>query len=388
MTHRKYTWSEVTKILGSGEIGGKLTRDDLPTPALMLDLNGFESNIEKMTGYLRTRKIALRPHGKAHKCAEIAQILIRAGAAGSCAAKLSEAEAFADHGVGGLLITTAVIGKHKIERAVRLAKNHSDTIFSVDDAQNVRDLNDAAGVAGVRLNLAIDLLIGGRTGVGCGEPALLLVRLIASLRHLRFAGIQAYAGQSAHVPEWETRRRVSREAMGKAVETRHLLEKNGIEVAVVTGGSTGTYDIDSEICGITELQPGSFIFMDLGYNSIGGKDGAAFQDFRNSLTVLTTVVSKPSNDTVVVDGGFKAFATDQPIVPVAKDIQDVRYRWGGDEHGILDVMKSSVVLDIGDRVEFTVPHCDPTVNLYDRIFCLRGDDVEAAWPITARGMSQ
>jgi 3-hydroxy-D-aspartate aldolase len=388
MTHRNYSWSEITKILRSGETKGKLTRDDLPTPALMLDLDDFEYNIDKMTRYLRSSNVAIRPHGKTHKCAEIAKVLIRAGAAGSCVAKLSEAEAFADNGVGGLLITTAVIGKHKIERAILLARNHPDTIFCVDDAQNVRDLDEAAGVSGVRLNLAIDLLVGERTGVGCGEPALVLARLIASLAHVTFAGIQAYAGQAAHVAEWEKRRRVSHEAMGKAVETRYLLEKHGINVAIVTGGSTGTYNIDAEINGVTELQPGSFIFMDLAYNSIAGNGSEAFHDFRNSLSVLTTVVSKRGSDTAVVDGGFKAFATDQPMVPVAKNMQGVRYNWGGDEHGILEAIKPSVTLDVGDRVEFMVPHCDPTVNLYDRIFCLRGDDVETVWPITARGMSQ
>lgn len=135
---------------------GRLTKDELPTPALLLDLDAFHSNIARMAGYLRDHKRAFRPHGKTHKCPEIAKALIRAGAAGICAAKISEAEVFAHEGVGGLLITTAVIGRQKITRAVRLASKRPETIFCVDDAQNVRDLNEAAAAAGLRLNLAVD----------------------------------------------------------------------------------------------------------------------------------------------------------------------------------------------------------------------------------------
>ena len=180
---------------------------------------------------------------------------------------------FAANGVGGLLITTAVIGKQKIERAVRLSSQRHDTIFCVDNAQNVRDLNDAAGVAHIKMNVAVDLFIAGRTGIQPGEPALGLAQLIDSLPNLKLAGIQAYAGQASHVIGWEERRKVSQAAMGRAVETARLFEKNGIECPLLTGGSTGTYNIDSEIKGISELQPGSFMFMDVDYSRIGGKDG-------------------------------------------------------------------------------------------------------------------
>ena len=165
-------WAEVEKIFAKGDFQrGAITRDDLPTPALVVDLDAFEWNVAKMAKYSKDHNRALRPHGKTHKCPEIAKALIRAGAVGACAAKLSEAEVFARDGVTGILVTTAVIGKYKIERAVRLSAAHRDTIFSVDNAQNVRDLNDAAGVAHIRLNLAIDLLVGMRTGIQPGDPA-------------------------------------------------------------------------------------------------------------------------------------------------------------------------------------------------------------------------
>ncbi|MEO7649472.1 MAG: DSD1 family PLP-dependent enzyme [Bryobacteraceae bacterium] len=385
---RGYTWAEVEKILARGDVKGKLTRDDLPTPALILDLDAFEANVAKMTTYAKDHGRAIRPHGKTHKCPEIAKALIRAGAVGACAAKISEAEVFAANGIGGLLITTAVIGKYKIERAVRLASQRPDTIFCVDNAQNARDLNAAAAAAKLKMNVAIDLFVSTRTGIQPGEPALGLAQQIASLAHLKLAGIQAYSGASAHVIGFAERKKHSEEIMGRAVETRRLFEKSGIACPLLTGGSTGTYNIDTEIDGITEIQPGSFVFMDVDYNRIGGKDGPVYQDFQNSLSVLTTVVSKPADDFAVVDGGLKAFSTDKPFMPEAKSIQGIVYTWGGDEHGRLNIAKASSAVNLGDRLEFIIPHCDPSVNLYDRMYCVRGANVEAVWKVAARGMSQ
>jgi D-serine deaminase-like pyridoxal phosphate-dependent protein len=190
------------------------------------------------------------------------------------------------------------------------------------------------------------------------------------------------------VEGFEQRRQASREALAPAIETRCLLERSGIPCGLFTGASTGTYSIDTSSGGLTEIQPGSFIFMDIDYNRIGGDHGDAYLDFRNALTVLTTVVSKPSKSLAVVDGGYKAFATDRPYVPEAIGIPGIRYTWGGDEHGKLDLTDATMAVELGDRIEFVVPHCDPTVNLYDRIYCLRGDAVEAVWEISARGMSQ
>lgn len=371
---------------------GRLFRDEIPSPALLLDLDAFESNVASMASFLAGRQRGFRPHGKTHKCPEVGKALANAGASGHCAAKLSEAEVFAAHGLTGLLVTTAVIGKPKIARAVRLAAEKPDTIFSVDDPGNVRDLNDAAAVHGgrqpLRLNLAIDLLIG-RTGIEMGEPALRLAQLIASLPHLRLAGLQAYDGGASHTTGFEARKARSVESMSRAVATRRLIEGSGIECAMVSGGSTGTYNIDSDIEGVTELQPGSFVFMDLDYNRIGGQEGPVYQDFRNSLTVLTTVVSHRPG-VAIVDGGFKAFSTDRPFTPKAKDpaLEEVPFAWGGDEHGRLDLAAAQREVKLGDRLEFIVPHCDPSVNLYDSLYCLRGDRVEAVWRVAARGMSQ
>jgi D-serine deaminase-like pyridoxal phosphate-dependent protein len=369
---------------------GSLTRDEIPTPALVLDLEAFEWNVAKMAGFLRERGRSFRPHAKTHKCPEIAKRLTAAGAAGACTAKLSEAEALADAGVGGLLVTTQVVGRQKVGRAIELAARRRDTIFVVDNQSSVRDLNDAArawaGGEPLVVNVAIDLLYG-RTGIEPGLAAVELARFIATQRNVRFAGLQAYDGTASHTIGFEARRARTRETMGRAVDTRRMLERSGIDCPLVTGGSTGTYNIDSEIEGMTELQPGSFMFMDVDYGRIGGADGGAYRDFRNALTVITTVVSR-WGATAIVDGGYKAFATDKPFTPEAVGLDGVTYAWAGDEHGRLELAAASRDVKLGDRIEFVVPHCDPSVNLYDAVYAARGERVEAIWKIAARGMSQ
>jgi D-serine deaminase-like pyridoxal phosphate-dependent protein len=361
-------------------------RGDIATPALLLDLDAFESNIATMAAHLNARGKAFRPHGKTHKCPEVARALIGAGAIGCCAARLAEAEVFADHGIPGLLVTTAVIGRDKIARAVTLSKRAPDTIFCLDDESNARELAAAAGASGVTARVAIDLYFG-RTGVPTGEPALALARVIASLPHLSLTGLQSYDGDAAHTMPFAARKIRTDGSMAKAIETRAMIERDGIACPMITGGSTGTYRFDSENPGMTELQPGSFVFMDIDYGRIGGPDGPEYRDFKNALTVVTTVVSRPPGF-AIVDGGYKAFSTDRPFTPRPVDLPGVAYGWAGDEHGRLDLSGSQRDLQVGDRLEFIPPHCDPTVNLYDVIHVLRGDRVEDVWPIAARGKSQ
>lgn len=363
-----------------------MSRDEIPTPALLIDLDAFESNIVKMTWHVAERRRALRPHAKTHKCPEIAKRLMHAGAIGICAAKLSEAEVFAAGGIRGLLVTTAVVGSAKIARAVELTQAASDTVFCVDDPDNVRQFSEAAWAAGVQVSLAVDLYFG-RTGIAPGEPAVRLARLIASLPHVRFAGLQAYDALASHTAPFEARQARTRKTMALALETRRLIEWSGIGCPMLSAGSTGTYSIDSGLDGVTELQPGSFIFMDVDYGRIGGPDGAGYSDFKRALTVMTTVVSKHSTS-AIVDGGYKAFATDRPFTPEPVDFPGATYGWAGDEHGRLDLTHADRNVKVGDRIEFVPPHCDPTVNLYDRFYAVRGERVEDVWPIAARGMSQ
>jgi D-serine deaminase-like pyridoxal phosphate-dependent protein len=377
---------DIERYFERGGVRAGITRDDLPTPALLLDLNAFEYNVAKMAAHCRDHGLKLRPHAKTHKCPRIAATLIEVGAVGLCAAKISEAEVFADHGVHGMLVTTPLVGRFRIQRGISLALRSPDVIFVADDADNLRDLNDAAPSTGMKLNVAVELHVGRKAGVQPGEPALALARLIESLPHLKFAGLQAYAGQASHICGYTQRRQASGMAMLPALETRALLEKSGIECPMLSGGSTGTYNIDCALQGLTELQPGSYIFMDIDYSLIGGPDGPEFGDFRNALTVLGTVVSKPAKDMALLDAGYKAFATDRPFGPRIKSADEIAYEWAGDEHGRLHFSANQV--QTGDRIEFLTPHCDPTVNLYDRIYCCRGECVEDIWRISARGMCQ
>ncbi|MCW5969734.1 MAG: DSD1 family PLP-dependent enzyme [Blastocatellales bacterium] len=361
------------------------TRAEIVTPALVVDLDLFEANIARMAAHAKSSGIALRPHAKTHKCPEVARRQMRAGALGICTATIREAEAMAAAGLTGLLITSEIVGRPKIERLIALAARHPDAMVVVDDASNARDLNDAAGAAKLKLNVMIDVDPGlRRTGIAPGDPAAALAEIIMKLPHLRLRGIHAYSGSSAHVKGWEARRAHSIGVMTPAVETFARLKKKGMPVEILSGGSTGTYNIDSALEGMTELQVGSYVFMDIEYRDIGGKSGAVYDDFSPSLTVLATVISKNHADRATVDAGIKAFATDRKFGPEIKGAAGVAYNFGGDEHGILVLDGASRTIGVGDRLEFYVPHCDPNVNLYDRIYACRGERVEAAWPVLGR----
>jgi D-serine deaminase-like pyridoxal phosphate-dependent protein len=176
--------------------------------------------------------------------------------------------------------------------------------------------------------------------------------------------------------------------MGRLMKTRELFEKDGLPVDIVSGGSSGTFNIDSELEGLTELQSGSYCVMDLDYRRIGSSRGDAYDDFEMALTVLTTVISVPSDEMAMIDAGLKAFSTDKPFVPEAVEWPGIEYSWAGDEHGRLTLTQPGRLPRLGERIEFFTPHCDPTINLYDRFYAMRGDSVEAIWQIAARGRGQ
>jgi D-serine deaminase-like pyridoxal phosphate-dependent protein len=239
----------------------------------------------------------------------------------------------------------------------------------------------------VRLDVLVDVHVGARrTGVEPGEPALALGRLVAAQPALRLRGLQGYAGQCAHVIGWDARRQASRAAMTPLMDTRERFAAAGLPVEIVAGGSTGTHDIDVELPGLTELQAGSYCVMDLDYRRIGGHDSDALTAFEMALTVVATVVSV-AQDRAMVDAGLKAFSTDKPFPPEAVERPGIAYGFAGDEHGRLTLTDPSRAPRLGERIEFFPPHCDPTVNLYDRIWALRGEKVEAVWEIAARGRS-
>jgi len=366
-----------------------MNRHELPTPALLLDLDRFERNVHKMAAFVKAAGKKLRPHAKTHKCPEIARRQVAAGAVGVCVAKVAEAEVMAQAGVRTLLITTEVVGAEKIGRLLSVLERQPEAMVVVDHPDNVRELGAAMSRARRVLNVLVDVDVGGRrTGVQPGEPAVELARAVVHEPALNLRGLQGYAGHCAHVMGWEERRRSSRRHMGRLMKTRELFEKHGLPVDIVSGGSSGTFDIDSELDGLTELQSGSYCVMDLDYRRIGGKSGGDYDAFEMALSVLTTVISVPSAEMAMVDAGLKAFSTDKPFVPEAIEWPGVEYSWAGDEHGRLTLKEPGRLPNLGDRIEFFPPHCDPTINLYDRVYAMRGDKVEAVWEIAGRGKSQ
>ena len=365
-----------------------MTRDEIPTPALLLDMDRFERNLERMAKHVRAAGKQLRPHAKTHRCPEIAHKQVAAGALGVACAKLGEAEVMARFGIRGLLITTEVVSPSAIRRLMRLVAEAPDTMVVVDNAENVDALARAAVEDRVTLNVMVDVDVGNRrTGVQPGEAALALGRHVVHRGALRLRGLQGYAGHCAHVMGWSARREASHKALAPLMETRRLLEGAGLPVEIVAGASTGTYDIDSELPGLTELQSGSYCVMDLDYRRIGGRGGPSLTDFEMALTVIATVVSVPTADRAIVDAGLKAFSTDKPFPPEAVERPGLTYEFAGDEHGRLVVTDPARRPRLGERIEFFPPHCDPTFNLYDRIYGLRRDRVETVWPIEARGRS-
>jgi 3-hydroxy-D-aspartate aldolase len=360
-------------------------RAELPTPALLLDLAAFEANLRSMAEYCKKAGCGIRPHAKTHKCPEIARRQVASGALGVCVATVPEAEAMVQAGIRGVLLTSPILDPGKIARMAALAKT-GDVLLSVGHVRQVEQLDEAAREAGANADVLIDLDVGDRrTGISPGEPALELARLVARSKRLRLRGLQAYAGHASHAVGFAEREKVSREAMSKAVSTRDLLAKAGLKVTILSGGSTGTYNIDGAIEGVTELQAGSYVFMDVDYRRIGGRDGkAVYGDFRPSLTVLTTVVSATHADRVTVDAGTKALDTTVPWRAEALHTPGLSYRPAGDEFGVLTADKAAKLPRLGDRLEFIIPHCDPTINLYDRIYAMRKGRVEAVWPLAAR----
>jgi D-serine deaminase-like pyridoxal phosphate-dependent protein len=381
-----YSHSEIDDRVKSGRGLDGLTKADLTTPVLLVDLDALEANIEKMAKHAKAAKINLRPHGKTHKCPEIAQRQIKAGAIGLCVATIREAESMAAAGVKGLLITSELVGKPKIERLLKLTRKAPDTMSVVDNLVHAQQLSDAAVSAKVNLNIMIDIdPAGRRTGVPPGEMAIGLTEKIVKLPNLKLRGIHGYSGGSAHVIGFEARQQHSKTVMSPLIETFARLKKMGLPMEIMSGGSTGTYNIDTEIEGMTELQVGSYVFMDVDYRAIGGRNGAVYDDFAPSLTVMATVISKSYADRATTDAGIKAFSTDRTkYFPEIKGATGVTVAYGGDEHGILTFNNPSREFKIGDRVEFVIPHCDPNVNLYDRMYCVRGDQVVDVWRTAGR----
>lgn len=386
---RGYTSAEMREFYANGEMSVNVSKWELDTPALCVDLDLLERNLDKMVSTLSTNGIASRPHAKTHKCPTVAQMQIDRGSVGICTAKVSEAAVMFQHGIEQILNTTGNVTPTKINRAMNLRQQCPGFIQATDSPQNARLLSEAAVAKGIMADVVVDVDPGiKRTGIPFGQAALQLAQLIDQLPGLRFKGMLCYDAAAQHVVGFEKRRAQTLERMVQATDTFELMQGSGLNTEIFSGGGTGTYNIDHDTKGMTDVQVGSYVFMDAQYISIGGEEDAeVYSDFATSLTIMTTVLNDQYEGRATSDAGAKACTINQPW-PIVKGETGMRYRSGSDEFGtILYDDDPSRTYKVGDKLEVIASHCDPVVNLYDQMYAIRGDKVEAVWPISARGMS-
>jgi len=382
-----FTAAEMRGFDATDVMEADISKWELDTPALCVDLDALEANLATLQQTVVRNGIASRPHAKTHKCPAIARLQIENGSVGICTAKVGEAVAMYEHGIDEILMTTINATLFKITRAMNLRRQCSGFIQATDTPGNARDLSAAAESLGIVADVVVDIDSGGhRTGVAPGQPALELAQLVDQLPGLRLQGMLCYDGGSQHVKGFDTRRARTLERLVPATQTYDLMQRSGLNTGIFSGGGTGTYNIDHETRGLTDIQVGSYVFMDAQYLAIGGSGSDLYSDFDTSLTILTTVLNAQYEGRVTTDAGAKACTINQPW-PIVKGETGMSYTSGSDEFGTLRYDDPSRTYKLGDKLELIVSHCDPVVNLYDQMYAVRNDRVEAVWRIAARGMS-
>jgi len=360
---------------------------DVDTPALILDLERFEANLARLTGAVRGRRVRVRPHAKSHKCVEIARRQITAGAIGICCQKTSEAEPFLAGGIADVLITNEVVGDRKTLQLAQLAARYPSAKVGVcvDDPRSVTQLAHACEQTHAHIEVYIELDVGhNRAGVTDVGAVVAVGRAIAAHASLVLRGLHAYFGNAQHVRSIAQRRQAIAAATGVAQSAQRALIAAGLKCDVITGAGTGTFMLEATSGVYTEIQPGSYVMMDIDYAK--NEQELSWPAFEQSLMILTTVMSRrkdAQSDRATLDAGLKSFSTDSgPALPAFAGWQ---VRGVSDEHTVLERNGTGPDLLLGDKPLLIPGHIDPTVNLHDWIVAVRGDRVEAVWPIDARG---
>jgi D-serine deaminase-like pyridoxal phosphate-dependent protein len=388
-TVKGYTANEMHALYADGTMQEDVSKWELDTPSLCVDLDALENNIAKMQSTTSQNGIASRPHAKTHKCPTIAHMQLDSGSVGICAAKISEAEAMYQHGINEILMTTTNVTTTKIRRAMTLRQSCQEFIQATDSPSNARLLSEAAQAMGIVADVVVDVDPGGhRTGITAGTPALELAQLIDQLPGLRLRGLLCYDGGSQHVKGFEKRKNQTLERLVAATNTYEQFQASGLTTEIFSGGGTGTYNIDHQTRGLTDIQVGSYVFMDAQYLGIGGEDNIEhFTDFEPALTILTTVLNDQYAGRCTTDAGAKACTINRPWA-IIKGESGISYSSGSDEFGTVRYEENaSRTYKVAEKIELIVSHCDPVVNLYDHMYAIRNNQVEAIWPIAARGMS-
>jgi D-serine deaminase-like pyridoxal phosphate-dependent protein len=362
---------------------------EIDTPALVIDLDAMERNIARLAAFATTTGVKLRPHAKTHKSADIGRLQVAAGAVGLCCQKVSEAEAMVAGGIADVLVSNEVFGARKLDRLAALSRRARVAVCA-DNVEAIEAIAAAAARSGVPITTLVEIDVGAnRCGVAPGEPAVALARLIASRPSLSFGGLQAYQGRAQHLRTLGERRAAIDHAIEATRRTVELLKAAGLPPAIVGGAGTGTYDLEGSSGVYTELQAGSYVFMDADYARNKRADGRPYDAFEHALYVIASVMSLPVPERAVIDAGLKTCSTDAGM-PEPRGIDGAAYIRPSDEHGIIDLSKSNRRLALGERVALIPSHCDPTVNLHDWYVGVRGygtasAHVERVWPVAARG---
>jgi D-serine deaminase-like pyridoxal phosphate-dependent protein len=360
----------------------------LDTPCLVIDKPRLLANLQTMQQEVTEAQKNLRPHIKTHKCIELAKLQIAHGAIGVSATKLGEVEVLAKAKIPGILITSPIVTPVKIKRLMVCVKQMPDIMVVTDSQQNASDLNDAAKAQNMVLNVLIDIDSGiGRTGVDFSQ-AVSFAQFVNDLASLNFVGVQCYAGNLQHMSDYQERKVASQTVMKKASDVVEAMRELGIACPILTGSGTGTYDFDMEVAQVTEVQPGSYTVMDMEYQLIGSKENAQRLDrFQPAMTMLVTVISANQATHVTVDAGTKALYFDANTKPKIISHPGLHYDWSlfGDEHGRITADEGVTLPKVGEVLEIIVPHCDPTINLFDVFYLCEGDEVVDVWKIAMRG---
>lgn len=360
-----------------------MTKDILPTPCMVVDLDMFKANIKHMADTAKANDINVRPHVKVHKSVDVAKHQIAHGAIGLTCATIAEAELFSGAGIKGVLWTKQPVGTNNIQRAVLLSKKDPTFMFVADDSKVVDWLEEAASAHNAKLRVVVSVYAGmTRQGIAGGKPALELAQKVAASKRMQFEGFMAYSGAAAHTKGFEARTKKSMDVLADVRETRDLAKKAGLPVNIVSGGSTGTYNIDHQT-GLTELEAGTYVFMDTEYFIIGGKDGdmKRYNDWQPALTVMTTVDSQHHPNIITTDYGNKAITKKTDEV---KGMPWLEVNTAGAEYGALNWKDGEQAPKVGDRVEIYCTNLDQSTNAFDRYYIAQGDKIVDVWPIMGR----
>jgi D-serine deaminase-like pyridoxal phosphate-dependent protein len=361
-----------------------MREDEVDTPALLIDLDAFEANLDLMAAKLAPTGAKLRAHAKTHKSPVIGKLQMARGAVGQCVQKVAEAEVLAWGGIPDILVSNEVVGAQKLARLAALA-GITKIAVCADDAAQVAAIEAAAADAGVRLPVLVEIDVGAsRCGVAPGPEAVELAKRIAASKHLIFGGLQAYHGSAQHKRTIAERRTAIAGAVDGSRRTVEQLRQQGLDCPIVGGAGTGTFEIESTSGVYNEIQAGSYVFMDADYARNLDESGAPTHTFQHALFVLATVMSVSRPGIAVLDAGHKATSTDSGM-PLVWQRPEIRYVSASDEHGKLEVGSETAAPKLGEKLRLVPGHCDPTVDRHDWYVGVRKGRVECLWPVAARG---